>query len=68
MKKQLKQLKKVINLAENDPTTEYNTDELIYMKKRYRQLEEYHQHVTRISKRGFGYDPTPVVIEDGSAD
>ena len=40
--RQLKQLRKVIKLAENDPRSEYTTEEIRYMKKRFRQLEEYY--------------------------
>ncbi len=68
MKGQLKQLRKVIKLAENDPRTEYTTEEIRYMKKRFRQLEEYYQHAIRLNKSGFGYDPTPAIVEDGRAD
>lgn len=54
MKSQLKQLKKVIELVENDPLTKYTTEELRYMKSRYRQLREQLNYAKKVEKNGFG--------------
>jgi hypothetical protein len=56
MKKQLKQLKKTIELAENDPSCRYTTEEIRYMKTRYRQLRNYIRTATKMQQNGFGFD------------
>lgn len=69
MKKQLRQLKKVISLAETDPRSEYSDDEIRYMKQRYRQLTEYTQYANRLSKNGFGCKEPPTPLnKNGSTD
>ena len=67
--KQIRSLKKAIEYAECDPSSKYTTEEIRYMKIRYRQLREYIATATKIQNNGFGYDLTPdAVVEDGSAD
>lgn len=65
MKKQLKQLKKTINLAENDPSCRYTTEEIRYMKTRYRQLRNYVRTATKMQQNGFGFDIPAEFQNDG---
>jgi len=66
MKNQLKQLKKVIEIAETDPLSKYTDEEVRYMKTRYRQLREYIQYANRLQKNGFGpkLEPTVGVVTE----
>ena len=71
MKKQLKQLKNLIEKIENDPalSLQYSNEDLRYMKSRYRNLRGYIQHANKLQKNGFGYNPEPVVKNtDGPED
>lgn len=62
MKKQLKQLKNLIEKIENDPalSLQYSDEDLRYMKTRYRHLRGYIQHAKQLQKNGFGYNPEPI--------
>lgn len=67
--KQLRTLKRAIEVAETDPSSKYTTEEIRYMKTRYRQLREFIATANKMQSNGFGYKiPDILVPEDGRTD
>ena len=67
--KQLRSLKNAIEYAENDPSSKYTTEEIRYMKTRYRQLRQYIATANKMQSNGFGLKiPIPLVPDDGRID
>ena len=67
--KQLRSLKNAIEYAENDPSSKYTTEEIRYMKTRYRQLRQYIATANKMQSNGFGLKiPVPLVLDDGRID
>ena len=67
--KQLRSLKNAIEYAENDPSSKYTTEEIRYMKTRYRQLRQYIATANKMQSNGFGLKiPVPLVPDDGRID
>ena len=62
-------IEEMIEYAENDPSSKYTTEEIRYMKTRYRQLRQYIATANKMQSNGFRFKiPVPLVPDDGRID